>query len=171
MLDHIAEALGWLAECDKLFHSCSHHPRKLDSHGSLTPHQEGSQVDVLILQWHADYFSTTTYSFSFDTFHFHTRRLSETEFHFLLISSILTRLLKSVTIKSIIVTAFFLICVAPFCIVFFKVIIVLTMVVREAILYQIGCFFTHCVKGGGGSNPCVKIYVANLYHSEGLLTT
>jgi len=30
------------------------------------------------------------------------------------------RLLKSVTIKSIIVTAFFLICVAPFCIVFFK---------------------------------------------------
>ena len=32
---------------------------------------------------------------------------------------------------------------------------------REAILCQIGWFFTHCVKGGG-SNPCVKIYVANL---------
>ena len=50
VLDHIAEAVGWLAECDKLFHSCSHHPRKLDSNGSLPPHQEGSQVDVLILQ-------------------------------------------------------------------------------------------------------------------------
>ena len=43
--------------------------------------------------------------------------------------------------------------------------------VREAIGYQIGCFFTHCVKGVGGSNPCVKIYVVDLYHSGGLLTT
>ena len=43
---------------------------------------------------------------------------------------------------------------------------------REAIVYRIGCFFTHCVKGGGGgSNPCVKIYVADLYNSGGLLAT
>ena len=41
--------------------------------------------------------------------------------------------------------------------------------VREAIGYQIGCFFTHCVKGG--SYPCVKIYVADLYNSGGLMTT
>ena len=34
---------------------------------------------------------------------------------------------------------------------------------REAILYQIGCFFTHCVKGGRGSNLCIKIYVADLF--------
>ena len=40
----------------------------------------------------------------------------------------------------------------------------------EAIRYQIRCFFTHCVKGGG-SNQYVKIYVADLYHSEGFLTT
>ena len=45
------------------------------------------------------------------------------------------------------------------------------LVFREAILCQIGCFFTHCVKGEGGSNPCVKIYVANLYNSGGLLAT
>ena len=32
-----------------------------------------------------------------------------------------TRLLKAVTVKSIGVTAFFLICVSPFCVVFFKV--------------------------------------------------
>ena len=31
----------------------------------------------------------------------------------------------------------------------------------EAILYQIGCFSTHCVKEG--SNHCVKSYVADLY--------
>ena len=41
---------------------------------------------------------------------------------------------------------------------------------REAILCQIGCFFTHCVKRGG-SNPCVKIYVVYLYNSGGLLST
>ena len=41
---------------------------------------------------------------------------------------------------------------------------------REAILYQIGCFFTHCVKGGG-SFPCVKIYVVDFYNSGGLFTT
>ena len=44
------------------------------------------------------------------------------------------------------------------------------MMIREAIGYQIGYFFTHCVKGGG-SNPCVKIYVADFYDSGGLLTT
>ena len=42
--------------------------------------------------------------------------------------------------------------------------------IREAIGYQIGCFFTHCVKGGG-SKPCVKIYVVDFYNSGGLLTT
>ena len=45
------------------------------------------------------------------------------------------------------------------------------MLVREAVLYQIGCFLTHCVRGGRGSNPCVKIYVVDLYKSGGLLTT
>ena len=28
--------------------------------------------------------------------------------------------------------------------------------VREAIGYQIGCFFTHCGKGGGGVEPMCK---------------
>ena len=28
--------------------------------------------------------------------------------------------------------------------------------IREAILCQIGCFFTHCVKGGGGVKPMCK---------------
>ena len=28
--------------------------------------------------------------------------------------------------------------------------------VREAIVYQIGCFFTHCVKGGEGVKPMCK---------------
>ena len=27
---------------------------------------------------------------------------------------------------------------------------------REAIVYQIGCFFTHCVKGGDGVKPMCK---------------
>ena len=37
-----------------------------------------------------------------------------------------------------------------------------------------GMFFhTLCKEGGGewGSNPCVKIHVANLYNSGGLLAT
>ena len=30
------------------------------------------------------------------------------------------------------------------------------MMIREAIGYQIGCFFTHCVKGGRGVKPMCK---------------
>ena len=47
----------------------------------------------------------------------------------------------------------------------------LSFKVREAILYQIGCFFSHCVKGEGGSNPGVKIYVVDFYNSGGFFTT
>ena len=47
---------------------------------------------------------------------------------------------------------------------------ILTRII-EAVLYQIGCFFYTLCKGGGGSNPCVKIYVVDFYNSVGLLTT
>ena len=43
-------------------------------------------------------------------------------------------------------------------------------ILKEAPRYQIGYFFTHCVRGGE-VEPIVKNYVADLYSSEGLLTT
>ena len=44
-----------------------------------------------------------------------------------------TRLLKAVTVKSIGVTAFFLICVSPFCVVFFKVVI---LYIQDYIIFK-----------------------------------